>query len=80
MSDEAVSATSEAAARVQDLLQRLAMAIGVEAEVEVREDGDGISGEFLGEDLGLVIGHHGQMLDAIPARRLPCGLQGRGRA
>ncbi len=65
MSDEAVSVTSEAVARVQDLLQRLAMAIGVEAEVEVREDGDGISGEFLGEDLGLVIGHHGQMLDAI---------------
>ncbi len=65
MSDEAVSVTSEAAARVQDLLQRVVLATGVEAKVEVREDEDGISGEFHGEELGLVVGHHGQTLDAI---------------
>jgi spoIIIJ-associated protein len=57
---------SEAGARVQDLLERVADESGVEAEVRVREDGDGITGELVGgDDLGLLIGHHGQTIDAI---------------
>src|SRR5438105_3636920 len=56
---------SEAAVRVRDLLERIVAGSGVEASVEVREDGDGIIGEFVGDDLGLLIGHHGQTIDAI---------------
>ena len=56
---------TEAAQRVQELMERLATAIGVEASVAVSEDGEHVNGEFRGDDLGLLIGHHGQTLDAI---------------
>jgi spoIIIJ-associated protein len=56
---------SEATTRVQELLERIASAAGVDAEVDVHEDGEGVSAEFVGEDLGLLIGHHGQTIDAI---------------
>ena len=56
---------TEAGSRVQELLERIADASGVEAQVRVREDGDGITGEFVGDDLGLLSGHHGQTIDAI---------------
>jgi spoIIIJ-associated protein len=56
---------SEAASRVHELLDRLASDIGLDAEVRVREDPEAIIGEFVGDDLGLVIGHHGQTIDAI---------------
>jgi spoIIIJ-associated protein len=54
-----------AAARVEELLQRIAMDSGVSASVRVREDQEGVIGEFVGDDLGLLIGHHGQTIDAI---------------
>lgn len=57
--------TTEAAERVQDLLERLASEIGIDATVSVHEEEDTIVGEFHGEDLGLLIGHHGQTIDAI---------------
>jgi spoIIIJ-associated protein len=56
---------SEPASRVRELLERLVSDIGVEAQVHVREEPDAITGEIVGEDLGLVIGHHGQTIDAI---------------
>jgi len=56
---------TEAASRVRGLMERIASDAGVQATVDVREDGEGISGEFAGEDLGLLIGHHGQTIDAI---------------
>ena len=56
---------SEPADRLRDLLERLASEIGVEATVEVEEDPEGLTGRFVGEDLGLLIGHHGQTIDAI---------------
>jgi spoIIIJ-associated protein len=51
--------------RVHELLQRIAEAAGIDADITVREDEDGLHGEFAGEDLGLLIGHHGQTIDAI---------------
>ncbi len=60
-----MAAVSEGAARVQDLMERLVSAIGVQATVEVHEDEEGVSGQFVGDDLGLLIGHRGQTLDAI---------------
>jgi spoIIIJ-associated protein len=57
--------TSEAAERVENLLEKIRSSVGVDAAIRVSEDGDGISAEFIGEDLGLLIGHHGQTIDAI---------------
>ncbi len=56
---------SDAASRVQDMLERVAEEVGIEAEVRVHEDASAITGEYLGEDLGPLIGHHGQTIDAI---------------
>jgi spoIIIJ-associated protein len=53
------------AERVRELLERIAHAAGVETTVEVREEDDGLHAEYLGDDLGLLIGHHGQTIDAI---------------
>lgn len=47
------------------MMERIAVATGVEASVEVREEADGLYAEYLGEDLALLIGHHGQTIDAI---------------
>ena len=56
---------SEAGASVQELLEHVASGIGVQAEVRVSERDDGVEAEFVGDDLGLLIGHHGQTIDAI---------------
>jgi spoIIIJ-associated protein len=61
-----MSATSDAAAgRVRELLERIASAAGVEATIEVRDADDGLHAEFVGDDLGLLIGRHGETIDAI---------------
>jgi spoIIIJ-associated protein len=46
-------------------MERIVVAFGVDATVDVWEDDEGVSAEFHGDDLGLVIGHHGQTIDAI---------------
>jgi spoIIIJ-associated protein len=56
---------SEAATRVQELLERVADSLGVAAAVRVEENEDGIRGTLEGEDLGLFIGRHGQTIDAV---------------
>jgi spoIIIJ-associated protein len=56
---------SEAAERVRELLERIADEADLDAEIHVSEDEDEITGEFEGEDLGSIIGHHGQTIDAI---------------
>jgi spoIIIJ-associated protein len=57
--------SASAAACVQEVLERIASGVGVEASVRLNEDSEGITAEFVGEDLGLLIGHHGQTIDAI---------------
>ncbi len=52
-------------ARAQDVLERIAEDVGVEAEVRVSEDPETVTAEFVGDDLGLLIGRHGQTIDAI---------------
>lgn len=59
------SARSEAAERVEELLARILDAVGIEAEVEISEDDDAVTAVIDGEDLGLLIGRHGQTIDAI---------------
>jgi spoIIIJ-associated protein len=59
------SAGEGPAGRVQEMLERIADTAGIEVEVEVRSDADGLHAEYLGDDVGLLIGHHGQTIDAI---------------
>jgi len=53
------------AQRVRLVLERIADAAAVQATVAVSEDEEQIRAEFVGEDLGVLIGHHGQTIDAI---------------
>jgi spoIIIJ-associated protein len=72
-----MSGSSEAATeRVRELMERIADASGVEATIEVRDGEDGLRAEFIGDDLGLLIGHHGQTIDAI--QHLAYRIAGRG--
>jgi spoIIIJ-associated protein len=57
--------SSDAAERVHELLERIASATGVEATIEIHEDEASVEANYVGEDLGLLIGHHGQTIDAI---------------
>ncbi|MGP0053031.1 MAG: protein jag [Solirubrobacteraceae bacterium] len=58
------------------MMERVADAAGVDASVEIRDEGDGLYAEFVGDDLGLLIGHHGQTIDAI--QHLAYRIAGRG--
>ena len=58
-------ANNDAVTRVRELLERLVSEMGINASIRVHEDQEAIVGEVVGDDLGLVIGHHGQTIDAI---------------
>jgi spoIIIJ-associated protein len=55
----------ELASEVRELLERVLEAIGVSARVEIREDDESLVATVTGRELGLVIGKHGQTIDAI---------------
>jgi spoIIIJ-associated protein len=50
---------------VRRMLEEIVDAVGVDAEIEVSEDATGLQANLDGEDLGLLIGRHGQTIDAI---------------
>jgi spoIIIJ-associated protein len=55
----------EPAEALQELLEEIVDALGIEVEIEV-DEGDGIlSGRVRGADVGLFIGRHGQTIDAV---------------
>jgi spoIIIJ-associated protein len=56
---------SAPAETVQDLLVRVVDALGLDATVEVTDDGEICTGTVTGDDLGLFIGRHGQTIDAV---------------
>ena len=58
-------AVDRAAESVREVLERISQEVGIDAEVRVEREQDGVTGEFVGDDLGLLIGHHGQTIDAI---------------
>lgn len=51
--------------RVKDFLENVCQAMGVQAEVQVRDSGEGMQVDVFGEEAGMLIGHHGQTLDAL---------------
>ena len=63
-----------AGSRVQELLERIVAGVGVDASVHVREDDEEVRADLEGDDLGLLIGRHGQVIDAIQhiAYRVAC--------
>jgi spoIIIJ-associated protein len=56
---------SELAAEARELVQRIVDCIGVNAQVDVDEGDDAITVSCAGPDLGMLIGRHGQTIDAI---------------
>jgi spoIIIJ-associated protein len=50
---------------VRTLLERVADALDLDAEIDVRSDDGVVHGTLQGEDLGLFIGRHGQTIDAV---------------
>jgi len=56
---------SELAAEARDLVERIVDGIGVSAQVDLDEDAETITVTCSGPDLGMLIGRHGQTIDAI---------------
>jgi spoIIIJ-associated protein len=70
---ESMAATAQAvdeepgspAARLRELIERIAVALGAPVAVVISEDDESIVATLTGPDLGLVIGKHGKTIDAI---------------
>jgi spoIIIJ-associated protein len=56
---------SDDAARLREVVERIAHEIGVVCTIEVEEGEDSIRVVCDGDDLGMLIGRHGQTIDAI---------------
>ena len=56
---------SDAVERVRDLVEQVNEAFGLEADVEVAEVGGEVHATLHGDNLGLLIGRHGQTIDAV---------------
>ena len=71
---------SEEAAQARELVERVAEGIGVRCRVDVREDEDAIHVTCGGAELGLLIGKHGQTIDAIQYLANAAARRGGGEA
>jgi spoIIIJ-associated protein len=56
---------SELAGRVRELLEEIAAGLGIRCRVDVTEDEETVTASLSASDLGLLIGRHGQTIDAI---------------
>jgi spoIIIJ-associated protein len=63
--------------RVRSLLERIVEELELEAEVSVTETDDEIRGTVDGEDVGLLIGRHGQTIDAVQLLCYQAAFRGR---
>jgi spoIIIJ-associated protein len=68
----------DAAGRVRALMERVVIALDLRASVEVAEDAEEIRANVVGEDLGLLIGKHGQTIDAVQQLAFRAAFQGGG--
>jgi spoIIIJ-associated protein len=62
---EPVSADSELAGRVREILERITNGLGLRCRIQMTEDEETITASLSGSNLGLLIGKHGQTIDAI---------------
>ena len=56
---------SDAAGDARGLAQRIMDVVGVEGRADAREDDEAITVTFHGDDVALLIGRHGQTIDAV---------------
>jgi spoIIIJ-associated protein len=56
---------SDLGGQVREVLERILEAIGVRAQISLQEDDESLVASLGGRELGLVIGKHGQTIDAI---------------
>lgn len=72
----------EPAERVREVLRRITSHLGLRASVDVEQREDGLWAAISGSELGILIGRHGQTIDAIQslcAQAAYRGLEDRGR-
>jgi spoIIIJ-associated protein len=50
---------------IEEILEAIAEGIGIDATVQVRDSGETITAEYVGDDLAPLIGSHGATIDAI---------------
>ena len=62
---DAHSEESELAGHARELIERIVDAMGVTAHVHVEENSDAITLACVGSNLGVLIGRHGQTIDAV---------------
>jgi spoIIIJ-associated protein len=60
-----MAAQRETEELVEELLERVVEALGLDASVEIASDRESITGTVHGTDLGLFIGRHGQTIEAV---------------
>lgn len=53
------------AAKLRELLEHIVEGLGLEAEIEIRESDESITGTVAAEDLAVFIGRHGQTIEAV---------------
>jgi len=63
--EETAAEDSELGGEVREVLERILDAIGVRAQISLQEDDESLVASLGGRELGLVIGKHGQTIDAI---------------
>lgn len=68
--------TADPAERLRDLLERIAATAGVAVSVEIEDGPNGLNGEYVGDDVALLIGRHGQTIDAIQHLAYRIAMQG----
>jgi spoIIIJ-associated protein len=67
----------EPAERVRALLERVVAELGLEASVSVDEGDEEIHADVDGEEVGLLIGRHGQTIDAVQLLCYQAAFRGR---
>jgi spoIIIJ-associated protein len=60
-----VEVDSDLAGEVRDLIERITAGIGVRCRIQIDEDDELVTASCSGSNLGLLIGKHGQTIDAI---------------
>src|SRR5438445_13729902 len=65
VAEDAPSDETDLAAEVRALVTRIVEGIGVNARIELDEEEDLITASCTGPDLGMLIGRHGQTIDAV---------------
>ncbi len=77
-SEQEAADESELAAEVRDVVEHILDAVGVSARIELDENDETVTATVVGRELGLVIGKHGQTIDAIQYRANAIVWRGRG--